>query len=102
MAATDVARRAWGRSALLVMLLAGLVAPLPPGIDTLDRASAASADGAGSLYGGPGPRPGPDVLYRPPARAPQLSNGGPWQAEPILISGASAYRDGEFLYQDFL
>jgi glucodextranase-like protein/putative esterase len=55
-----------------------------------------------SLYQGPEPRPGPDILYRPPANAPQLQNGGLWRARPILISGASAYRDGEFLYQDFL
>jgi len=56
----------------------------------------------GSLYSGPGPRPGPDLLYAPPATAPQLTNSGIWRAPPILISGASAYRDGEFLYQDFL
>jgi dienelactone hydrolase len=49
-----------------------------------------------------GARPGPDALYAPPPRAPQLENTGPWKAEPILVSGASAYRDGEFLYQDFL
>ena len=49
-----------------------------------------------------GHRPGPDALYAPPPRAPQLENDGPWRAEPILVSGASAYRDGEFLYQDFL
>ena len=57
---------------------------------------------AESLYTGPGPRPGPDLLYakRPPA--PQLSNRKPWRAKPILISGATAYRRGEFLYQDFL
>ena len=64
-------------------------------------APAASAD-PGSLYQGPGPRPGPDILYEPPAKAPQLQNAGVWGAEPILISGASAYRQGEFLYQDFL
>ncbi len=58
--------------------------------------------GDSSLYRGPAPRPGPDVLYAPPAKAPQLTNTGPWRAEPILISGASAYRDGEFLYQDYL
>jgi hypothetical protein len=56
---------------------------------------------AGSLPSGV-PRPGPDVLYWPLAEAPQLENTGPWQAPPILISGASAYRHGEFLYQDFL
>ena len=49
-----------------------------------------------------GPRPGPNILYAPPATAPQLTNAGPWTAPPILVSGASAYRRGEFLYQDFL
>jgi hypothetical protein len=59
---------------------------------------------AGSLYAGSGPRPGPDILYAPAPDAPQLDNapGSVWQAPPILISGASAYRSGEFLYQDFL
>jgi dienelactone hydrolase len=61
----------------------------------------AAAD-PGSLYEGPGPRPGPDILYAKPPRAPQLTNAGVWEAEPILISGASAYRHGEFLYQDYL
>ncbi len=59
--------------------------------------------GPESLYDGPKPAPGPDILYakpRPPA--PQLKNAGPWRARPILISGASAYRRGEFLYQDYL
>ncbi len=66
-------------------------------------ATAAPAGAAtGSLYSGPGPRPGPDLLYAPPASAPQLGNAGIWHAQPILVSGASAYRDGEFLYQDFL
>src|SRR5438093_13644167 len=55
-----------------------------------------------SLYSGKGPRPGPDVLYGTPAAAPQLENVGVWSAAPILVSGASAYRGGEFLYQDFL
>ncbi len=36
---------------------------------------------SGSLYQGPAPRPGPDILYRPPAQAPQLENGGIWRAE---------------------
>jgi hypothetical protein len=57
---------------------------------------------AGSLYTGPGPRPGPDILYAPLASAPQLQNTGVWTAAPILVSGASAYRHGEFLYPDFL
>jgi hypothetical protein len=57
---------------------------------------------AGSLYTGPGPRPGPDILYSKPVKAPQLANSGIWKAQPILVSGASAYRHGEFLYQDYL
>ncbi|MDQ3936878.1 MAG: hypothetical protein M3340_19865, partial [Actinomycetota bacterium] len=52
---------------------------------------------------GSGHRPGPDALYAPPpAEVPQLENASPWRAEPILVSGAQAYRDGEWLYQDFL
>lgn len=46
--------------------------------------------------------PGPSILYAPPADAPQLQNTGPWKAQPILVSGAAAYRDGEYLYQDYL
>jgi len=49
-----------------------------------------------------GARPGPDALYAPSPHAPQLENAPPWIAEPILVSGASAYRAGEYLYQDFL
>ena len=49
-----------------------------------------------------GERPGPAVLYAPRPRAPQLENTGVWKARPILVSGASAYRRGEFLYQDFV
>ncbi|MEA2123225.1 MAG: hypothetical protein QOI80_7 [Solirubrobacteraceae bacterium] len=49
-----------------------------------------------------GHRPGPDVLYEKAARAPQLENVAPFRAKPILVSGATAYRRGEFLYQDFL
>ena len=61
--------------------------------------AAAQAD---SLYTGAEPRPGPDLLYEPRPVAPQLTNRGPWEARPILVSGATAYRKGEFLYQDFL
>ncbi|MFT6156931.1 MAG: hypothetical protein ACI9I4_001841, partial [Neolewinella sp.] len=48
------------------------------------------------------PRPGPPILYAPYPSAPQLENSGIWEAQPILISGATAYRSGEFLYQDWL
>jgi predicted esterase len=50
----------------------------------------------------PPPAPGPALLQEPPPDAPQLQNTGVWHAAPILVSGATAYRKGEFLYQDFL
>jgi predicted esterase len=63
---------------------------------------AATPATAASLYTGQGPRPGPDLLYAKPKVAPQLTNRKPFRARPILVSGATAYRKGEFLYQDFL
>src|SRR3979490_2670946 len=53
---------------------------------------------------GPPPRPGPAILYQKPASAPQLENerGSPWHAPSIFVSGASAYRQGEVIYQGFL
>ena len=47
-------------------------------------------------------QPGPAALNGPAPRAPQFENTGIWQADPIRISGASAYRKGEYLYQDYL
>src|SRR5690242_9599478 len=64
-------------------------------------ALAAAASGS-SLYSGAGPRPGPAILYEPTAVAPELTNSGIWRAPPILVSGTTAYRGGEFLYQDYL
>lgn len=81
-----IARR--GLAALALACAASLASALP--------------SRAGSLYSGPGHRPGPDILYAPPATAPQLQNTGVWKASPILVSGATAYRSGEFLYQDWL
>jgi pimeloyl-ACP methyl ester carboxylesterase len=49
-----------------------------------------------------GHRPGPSILYTKPAHSPLLANRGIWHAKPILVSGTSAYRDGEWLYQDYL
>src|SRR5436309_16124244 len=79
-------------------LLTGLVG-LAAGLGLVPGIALAAT---GSLYSGPGPRPGPDILYAPAATAPQLTNAGPWKAQPILVSGAGAYRSGEYLYQDFL
>ncbi len=72
----------------IVVLAVALALPLPAG--------------AASLYTGPDPRPGPDLLYEKRPAAPQLTNRKPWEARPILVSGTTAYRKGEFLYQDFL
>lgn len=67
---------------------------------------AAVAQGSTSLPArqGTATRPGPAVLYQPLAQAPQLENakGSGWHAKPILISGASAYRRGEFVYQGYV
>src|SRR5437764_1438865 len=53
---------------------------------------------------GTAPQPGPAALYEPLAKAPQLENAprSGWTAKPILISGASAYGKGEYLYQGFI
>jgi hypothetical protein len=53
---------------------------------------------------GTAPQPGPEALYQAPAQAPQLENApnSGWHAKPILISGASAYRHGEFVYQGYI
>jgi hypothetical protein len=71
-------------------------------IAALAAAPAAGVASNRSLDRGPGPRPGPALLYAKPFKSPQLSNAKPWHAKPILVSGSTAYRNGEFLYQDFL
>ena len=120
---------AWLRRRLLIIvagagLLASGLATAAPAVSAKAAPAASMASAWSSACGGPaltheshgppplrpvkgslpdgGPRPGPAVLYWPLARAPQLENTGPWRAEPILISGASAYHSGEFVYQDFL
>src|SRR3954466_4510289 len=65
-------------------------------------APAARADSSSLPAVSSGERPGPTLLYADAPAAPQLENAAPWKAPPILVSGAEAYRDGEFLYQDFL
>ena len=49
-----------------------------------------------------GERPGPPALYAPAPDAPELSVQAPFRASPLLVSGSEAYRDGEYLYQDYL
>ena len=81
-----------------------LVAALTTALMSATPAVAATSSSAtsSSLYFGPAPSPGPSILYQPLAVAPQLTNAGVWNAAPILVSGATAYRSGEFLYQDWL
>lgn len=87
--------------------LSGIAAALLIGTATIGMAQPATA-----AHGPPTPslpsvesgaRPGPDVLYAPRPDAPILANHDPrFDAEPLLVSGTDAYRDGEYLYQDFL
>ncbi len=79
--------------ALVTLLTAGVAAA---------GSSSAAAPASGLPVVASGHRPGPDVLYQPAADAPQLQNTGPWKAAPVLVSGATSYRDGEWLYQDYL
>lgn len=92
-------RRRSRRAAPGTALVAALALPL-----VLVSASPAATAGEAEPAPTAAVRPGPDILYAEPPRAPQLENapGSPWNADPILVSGASAYRSGEFLYQDFL
>jgi hypothetical protein len=64
--------------------------------------TAPAAEAASLPAGGDGERPGPPLLYEAPPKVPQLSNRAPFAADPLLVSGTDAYRDGEYLYQDYL
>lgn len=81
------------RAVLAVGVIAAVVATAA-GASAVAPPAAAPAVAAG--------RPGPPILYAPAATAPQLQNVGIWRAAPILVSGTAAYRDGEYLYQDYL
>src|SRR6201997_4996369 len=89
--------RARGISAAVVLALACAGGFAAPGLAKKAPPSLPPAEGQA-------PRPGPSILYAPLASAPQLENapGSTWKAAPILVSGASAYRKGEFLYQGYL
>ena len=77
----------WGKHAggKLVVLVAIAAAQLMPAATAAAR-----------------PRPGPPALYAPPAHSALLENDGRWDAAPLMVSGAAAIRDGEFVYQDYL
>ena len=90
------------RSLVAVTALAAVtIAPTAFGAERA-RPTPVAATPSGLPSVASGHRPGPDILYAKPPRAPQLENTGIWHAQPILVSGSDAYRDGEWLYQDYL
>ena len=109
--------RATGRPRVVAVLVAVLIAGLVAGLGAVLAAPSASA-GTSAVDGDGGARPvpeavgrgvrpaelrgGPWALRRPAASSPQLSNGPGWRARPLLVSGATAYRGGEFIYQDYV
>jgi hypothetical protein len=69
--------------------------------------TAAAGSAVAGVHAAPAPAlplAGPAVLHEPPADAPQLQNrpGSGWRAKPLLVSGAAALVDGEYLYQGYL
>jgi dienelactone hydrolase len=56
----------------------------------------------GPAQASPGPAPGPPALHAPAAHSPLLENTGRWDAVSLMISGAAAYSEGEYVYQDYL
>ena len=90
------------REASVLRCLSAAVLPSLIAIVCAASVPAASASSSSLPSVSSGARPGPALLYAGPATAPQLQNTGVWKAPPILVSGAEAYRDGEFVYQDFL
>lgn len=51
---------------------------------------------------GASPRPGPEILYEDPVTTPKLEANGRWRADPLMVCGADAHVDGEYLYQPFV
>ncbi len=93
------------RAVLATTVSVGLVAGMTTAVASPSTSARTGGNGASRAslpHVGSGHRPGPDILYAKPPRAPQLENRGVWRADPILVSGADAYRDGEWLYQDYL
>ena len=88
-----VLRRLWAPSLVLALATGS-------GVDVAAEAdpTAASLPTVSS-----GARPGPDVLYSAPPKAPQLENRDPrFRADPLLVMGQEAYIGGEYLYQDWI
>src|SRR3954451_14017134 len=64
--------------------------------------SACATIAAGAAPSAWAERPGPPLLYQAPPAISPLSVNAPFSAPPLLVSGTDAYRDGEYLYQDYL
>jgi predicted esterase len=95
-------RRLFG---VLTLLLGSLAAGVGSSLATTAEASLpapAQASPSSLPAAINGVAPGPEILHRPPAHAPQLENTGVWKADPTMVCMTSAYRSGEFLYQDCL
>ena len=67
-----------------------------------DRVGGGGANGCGGAGDGSSPRPGPDVLYEPPETTPKLEPHGRWRADPLMVCGADAHVDGEYVFQSFV
>jgi hypothetical protein len=77
----------WNTASLAVRCLLGTAAA----VAALAMAPGAAGAHNSSLPQVPGPgRPGPGLLYAPPASSPILENTGPWRAKPLMVSGAEA------------
>ena len=71
-----------GRTGRMSLIAVAVTAALVAGMVTAEPARATSEAGDHLPSVTSGHRPGPDALYLPPPRAPQLENIGPWQADP--------------------
>ncbi|MDT0277110.1 prolyl oligopeptidase family serine peptidase [Blastococcus goldschmidtiae] len=81
--------------AVLAMVASGL------GVTTAPPADASIATSLPTVSSGA--RPGPDVLYAPAPRAPQLENRDDRFRQPYdRVSGTERYADGEYSYTDHL
>jgi pimeloyl-ACP methyl ester carboxylesterase len=88
----------------IVRLRTSLVAAIAAILAALMLPAGALANNSLWQLPGTASQPGPPILYEPPAAAPPLENapGSAWHASPLLVSGAGAYREGEYLYQGYV
>ena len=90
------------RRALAVLVALALPAPASAACPSSPQSNGTGYKPAANARSLPPAGTGPDILHSALPTSPQLENTRNWDAPPILVSGAEAYRKGEFLYQDFL